>query len=303
MRKFVAAILLLVTPVSAIAGGPTIYPVQLGKEDVRFRNGVATVSLQELDGGVQITPLPMDHGELAFGVAVFNGTNSSANIDVSNFRVEAGGQAVRVLTAQELIKKAQSRAAWAAFAVALAGGISAAAESSRRNTYTSTVYTPRGTYRLVTTAPSAAGQLNATAIAAGTGVSLALIKGGLDQAIDRIGDTTLQLTTVDPGETYAGRIVLSRIKNLAPPMHVRLILNWAGREYVFEFELAKKGTAAPAYRPITYNDQPQPAMVPPVGSMPATPPVTAPVSDASATSSTTPTTSIQPASTMQKAGN
>lgn len=247
--SFVACASLL-TAQPAIAGPKYIVqPVPVGAETARFIQGVPTIDLQLPDGAVQITPLPADHGSLAFGVAVLNAGKVPANIDISNFDISCGAEKLGVFSREELEGKAKKRAMWASIALAAAGGLAAASAASQRDHYTSTFVTPRGTYRSYFSAPSAAGQAQATILAAGTGAGIYAIQAQLDKTRAALGNETLQLTTVDPGDSYAGRIVLYKIKSKALPTRVNLTVNWNGRAFPFAFQLVKPGTVQPVFKP------------------------------------------------------
>jgi hypothetical protein len=226
-----------------------VQPVQLAEESIRYNHGIPTIDQFSTGGSVQVRPAPLDHGSLAFNIAVYNTGTQSINIDVANFTLMAGEVTVTAQTADRLQQKAQSRAAWAQFAVAMAGGLSAVAAASQRDTYRSTFVTPRGTYRSYYSAPSAYGQLQATAAIAGAGLGVAAIQTQLDKTLDELGSQIVQITTVDPGESYAGTIVFEKVKITKLPQQVTMIVDWAGQKYPFTFQLAKPGTPAPAFKP------------------------------------------------------
>lgn len=287
ISSFMGALALVSITAPAIAGDRTVVqPVQVGRETVRYDQGVATLDLQLPQGAVQITPLPSDHGGLAFGVAVLNRGDQPANIDITSFEVHAGAQQLLVLSREQLEAKARNRAMWASIALAAVGGLSAAAAASQRDYYHSTLVTPRGTYRATYSAPSTAGQIQAAALTAGTGVGLASIQNQLDQTRAALGATTVQLTTVDPGESYGGRIVLTKIKNRALPQRIDLVINWNGQRYPFAFQLARRGTPMPVFATLP----PEPAAVVPVGAAnPSGAPQAAPSAQAPATGQVTST--------------
>jgi hypothetical protein len=58
------------------------------------------------------------------------------------------------------------------------------------------------------------------------------------------------MTTVSPGESYAGLIVFGKVKLPAMPARVTMTVNWNGIGYPFTFQIAKPGTPAPAFKPI-----------------------------------------------------
>ena len=179
------------------------------------------------------------------------------------------------MTVETLEKKAKSRAAWAQVALAMAGGLSAAAAASQRDTYHSTFVTPRGTYRSYYSAPSSFGQIQAAASIAAAGVGIAAVQNRLDKTLDALGSQIIQLTTVDPDDSYAGTIVFEKVKLTKLPMQVTMTVDWNGRQYPFSFQVAKPGTPAPAFKPPVIEEP-----VPDAAATPATDsasPVAAPV--------------------------
>lgn len=124
-----------------------VQPIQTGTESARFVKGVPTVELEMKDGIARITPLPLDHGMLSFTVAVYNDGERPMNFGIENVAPTFGGRPVRVLSKTQLVKKAQNRAFWSQFGLALLGGVAAGATASQRDYYTSSFVTPRGTYR------------------------------------------------------------------------------------------------------------------------------------------------------------
>jgi len=249
--KQIAAVVALVVIAGPAAAGPIIQPVPVGMETIRYFQGVPTLDLQREHGAVQITPLPMDHGGYAFTVAVLNKGPSSANIDVTNVDVESGGARYTVLSRSDLEHKAKSRAMWSSIALAAAGGLAAAAAASATDTYRATTYTPHGTYRTIIQTPSAAGQLAAAGAIAGTGAGIYAIQNQLDRTREALGATTVQMTTVDPQDSYAGRIVLPKIKATALPQRINIVVKWNGETYPFGFQLSKKGTPQPVFDVLT----------------------------------------------------
>lgn len=224
-----------------------VQPVQVGNETVRFEQGEATVELYSERGSVQIQPLPTDHGSLAFYVGIFNAGDQPANIDITNFTVRAGSQPLPVFSRQELEKKAKNRAMWTQIGLVAVGGLAAAGAASQRDTYRSTLYTPRGVYRGYYSAPSTAGQIQAAAITAGTGYAVYKVQEQLDRTRQELANSVVQLTTVDPGESYGGKIVVAKIKDKKLPKEVTVELNWNGEIYPFHFRLAKPGTPQPVF--------------------------------------------------------
>ena len=249
MKKLTAASLLAVFMATQATAGPNyvVQPIPVGTETVRYIQSVPTLDLRRAHGSVQVTPLPADHGSLAFSVAVYNGGTAPANVDISSFDINVDGQKLGVFSRSDLEHKVKHRAMWNQIALAAAGGLAAAAAASQRDEYHGTLVTPHGTYHSYYSAPSAIGQIQATAIAAGTGVGIAAIQNQLDKTREALGATTVQLTTIDPGDSYAGRVVLNKIKTGKLPQKVAIVVNWNGEGYPFAFQLAKRGTPQPAF--------------------------------------------------------
>ncbi|GEO01854.1 hypothetical protein NSE01_36860 [Novosphingobium sediminis] len=231
----------------ANAAPPEVQAVQVGAETVRYLQGVPTLDLHKARGAVQISPLPLDHGSMAFSVAVWNEGDAAVTIDVTNFAATSAGKDVGVFTVKELIGKAKNRAMWGQIGLAMAGGLAAAAAASQRDTYRGTLHTPYGSYYSSYSAPSAFGQVQAMAITAGTGVGIAAIQSRLDETRAALGNDVVQLSTVDPMQSYGGKIVLHKIKDAKLPQRVDLTVTWNGETYPFAFRLAKEGTPAPAF--------------------------------------------------------
>lgn len=68
----------------ALAKPAVVQALQVGEETVRYQQGIATLDLHKARGAVQITPLPMDHGSLAFTLAVLNSGDAPPNFDITN---------------------------------------------------------------------------------------------------------------------------------------------------------------------------------------------------------------------------
>lgn len=249
-------------PSTAIAGDKVaVRPIQVGLETARYRQGVATVEMATSDATIDVTPLGFDHGGLTFGVAIFNAAEKPANVDVTNIMANVGGETLRPLTANELEQKAKTRAMWASIAVAALSGLAAAAASSSRDYYRGSYSTPRGTYRWTYSAPSASGQVAAAAYVAGGAYGISRIQGQLDRTLEGIGNNAFQLTTIDPGESYAGRIVMTKPKKAKWPQVVHMVIRWNGRDYPFDFDAGSSNRPAPIFADVAVPDA--------IGTMPA----------------------------------
>ena len=63
--------------------------------------------------------------------------------------------------------------------------------------------------------------------------------------LERLNNHVVQRTTVDPGQSYAGLIVLDKLKKGNPPFELRLDVDWNGERYPFAYLLQKPGRAIP----------------------------------------------------------
>lgn len=244
-------------PSAAYAADPVVQPVQVGQETVRYERGVPTLDLVGQHGAVQIRPLPMDHGSFAFSVAVYNASNLPLNFDLANFSIQTEKGRVGLFTAAQLVGRAKNRAGWSAFGVALLGGVAAGLAASQRDTYSSSFTTPRAVYRSFYSAPSLAGQIQAAGIVTGTGFALAGIQDRLDRTRQALEMDVVQTSTVDPGGIYGGKIVLQKFAQ-SLPQRLTINVSWNGEQYPFTFQLAKAGTAAPAFSAITIASKARP---------------------------------------------
>jgi hypothetical protein len=253
---------LSVAPSVAYAGETVVQAVQVGDETIRYDKGVPTLDLVKSRGAVQVTPLGMDHGSYVFGVAVFNGTDVPVNFDITDVSVQVGSQPVGVFTVDQLISKAKSRKTWSQIGIALIGGISAAASASQRDHYYGSYHSKYGSAYSRVSAPSLAGQLQAQRIQDDTADALGQMQAQLDETRARLGDEIVQMTTVDQRGSYAGKIILAKIKPSALPQQIAIAVNWNGQVYPFAFQVSRSGTPAPAFVPKPMQPMPmQPAVV------------------------------------------
>jgi len=248
--KFAATCALLAQGNAAMAG-LIVQPVPVAEETARYDRGLPTITIWREKGALQIRPRKLDHGSVAFDVAVYNRAAEPANFDTSNIEATADGKVIRPFTLVELEKKAKNRAMWSQIAVAALAGVAAGAMASQRDEYTSTVVTPRGVYRGYYSAPSAGGQLAAAGMVAGGGVAIASIDNQLRATLDNMQDNVIQITTINPGDSYAGMIVLQKVKSKKSPLRVDVKLTWNGETYPFAFRVVKEGTPMPQFAAIT----------------------------------------------------
>jgi hypothetical protein len=237
---------LLLVSTAAEAGKPfDIHGLIVGNEGARYVKGVPTLDLQQRLGAVQLRSFGFMNNRPMFAIAFYNAGQEPVNIGPENIHVTSNGQPLTVFTVEELQRQAKNDAFWNKFALAMAGGFGAAAAASQRNTYTSTMSTPYGTYRYSSSYPSIYGQIQANQITTDTAYGMAAIQYQLDATLERLDDHVVQRTTIDPGQSYAGRIILDKLKKGDPPFELRFDVDWNGERYSFAYVMQKPGRAVP----------------------------------------------------------
>jgi hypothetical protein len=219
--------------------GLLFQPIADAGANVRYYKGVATIDRADEAAAVQVTPIGLDHHRLTFAISVLNLSQAPDNFGIEDVAATVGDQSLPILSRDQLDRKAKNRAHWKQFALAMAGGLSAAMSASSRDTYRATTYTPYGTYRTTITAPSIGGQIAAANTSAETSYAIAGIQARLDATREALADEILQTTTVMPQDSYAARIVVEKFKGRWP-QRVRLLVAFAGKQYPFDFEVSKQ---------------------------------------------------------------
>jgi hypothetical protein len=243
-----AAILAASVSVEAVAGPAMLYPVQTGAEKVRYRIGVPTLNLETPTGGVQITPLPFDHGHITVGIGVYNKGYQPINFGVENISATINGMPIAVLSSAELQKRAKSRAMWSQIGLAVLAGAAAAAASQAYTTshYNGVMRTPHGTYSWASSyRDNSLGVLGATAAVAGGTAGIIGIQNRLDYTLDNLAAEIVQTTTIDPDASYGGRVVIEKDDKAKLPYDVRIMMSLNGTEYPFVFRVTKEGVNLP----------------------------------------------------------
>ena len=247
MRMYVAAatLALIATPASA-APKIDVQGLILGSEGARYLHGVPTLDLQQQRGAVQIRFGGWDHSNAVFAVAFFNGGTEPVNIGIENIHASAEGKPLRIYSVDELTKQAKNRTTWRKIGLAFLGGLGAAVSASQRSHYSGTIVSPYGgTYSYGGSYPSLYGQLQADRISAQTAANMSLIQYQLDATISAIGERMLQTTTVDPGMTFGGLVVVQKLDYGKAPLEFRIDMDWNGERYPFGYLLIRKGHAVP----------------------------------------------------------
>jgi len=228
-----------------------VQPVQIGQETVRYLKGRPTLDLERNYGVIELSPDSVDHGSLVLTIAVYNDGNAPVNFGIENMRAELNGTTLPVLTAEQLMKRAENRALWSQIGMAFLGAAAAAAAANNHYTYSSTTYSRFGSFRTYGRFSDPNSIQNSMLIGAATGYGIREIQDQLDRTRDAIGDNVIQLTTVDPGDSYAGKIVLEKFNMTKLPARVRVIATMNGEDYPLEFQIAKPGTPMPVFTAIT----------------------------------------------------
>jgi hypothetical protein len=246
--KFAALAASISLATTSLAAPLTTYPIQTGAETQRFLRGVPTLNLELAAGAVLVTPLPLDHGSVSLGLAIYNKAGASANFGIENIRATVNGAPLEVFTLDQLESKAKNRAMWSAIGVAVLAGAAAAAVSSAHNTntYRSRTSGPFGTVSHVAVwRDNSPGIIGATAATAAGVAGIVGIQRRLDYTLENLAGDIVQTTTIDPDASYGGRIVLAKPK-APPPYDVNVIINWNGADYPFAFRVTEAGKNIPA---------------------------------------------------------
>ena len=238
------ALLLVASP--AQAGKPfDVHGLIIGNEGARYVKGVPTLDLQQSRGAVQIRWNGFYNNHPSFKVAFYNAGPEPVNIGLEDIHAVANGTSLTVFPVEELERQAKHKAWWTQFGMAMLGGLAAGAAASQRNTYHSSITGPYGTYTVHASYPSLSGALEADRITTNTAWGIAAIQYQLDRTIDMINEHVIQRTTIDPGSTYGGLIVLDKLKQGGPPYEMHLDVDWNSERYPFAYVMQKPGQPVP----------------------------------------------------------
>jgi len=230
------------TLLSGCAVNYSIQPDAAADQTIRYSQGAATILSDKQQGSIQITPFGVTGNRMVFGVAVFNKGTRAANYGVENVTsIDTNKTALRVYTHDELVAEAKDQARARVIAAILVGA--AAAYAANQNAYSTTngyVAGPGGfaTFSATTYNPAAAA-IGTAAAGAATGYAISSIENNLDDTMAHLNGALLQTTTVDPGRSYGGQVVVDLPKAKDWPQNVSLQTNWNGEGYSFDFTIAK----------------------------------------------------------------
>ena len=234
-------------------------PVLLGNQERIYRDGVPAVISRK---GLVVMAAPVKvirdgKEQPKFIVSVANTSQSQFDVDTSNFAASVDGLPLKIFTHDEVADSIKSKQAWAAFAVALGGAMQAASaqqQASRSsnsgsynsntsgnfNTYGSSNLSGNynantaGTYTGWTYNP-AAGQAAANAVNARTDSQMASLQQQGQAALDEAQKSILKQTTVSPGSSHGGQIVLATFDVPDAGSTLDLKVSVSGEEHLFRF--------------------------------------------------------------------
>lgn len=172
-----------------------------------------------------------------FLITIVNNGQDNINVDIANLSATYANQPLHIYTASELVKIVNGRAGWATFAIALAGGLDAAAASTPS---TSTTYGHVGGTSFGATTTTYSTNYYAQAAAQDrTDRNLNELRSAHDASVDQINTTALQLTTVKPGQPYVSKICIDRPKELSGGA-LEIEVAVSGEVHKFDFDVSKQ---------------------------------------------------------------
>lgn len=212
--SMIAAFSLAVAPAPAFARDYEFTPVAAEEASIRYLQGVPTISVADENGGVMVTQNEKMYGRVRMNVAFTNASDMSVNFGVENITATIDGEPIEIMTADGLEKIAKRKAGWANFAVAMAGGLgAAAAHANSTRTYTTVSHGRYGSYYSQTRVndPTAAA-IGTAASVGGAAYTMSRINANLEQTLGAIQNNVIQTTTVDPKNNYGGMLVFDKFK-------------------------------------------------------------------------------------------
>lgn len=218
--KRILIIGLLVNASPALAGDFTSKPLPIETDSLTYHRGTPVVERSTSFGKVRITSIGEETGKPAFVVEILNESDTPINFGTENIVATIEGQKkpTQVYTANDIQRMVQNKANWAAALTAMAG-------ASATNTSYGTAC---GYGRCVTasvTTPNYFAQANAAR-------QVSAIRENEAGRIDELSQNYLQLTTVQPGEGYGGRVAISKPKPKKWPALLKLTV--MGESFSFE---------------------------------------------------------------------
>lgn len=266
-RVLGAAALALLT--AGCASTYAIAPQPVAGQGIRYERGTPTVVSVRPHGVVRVSPAAKSYQDrVVLNVVAFNNGPDPANLGYENLSVTADdGTPMRLYTVAELEREAKTKAAWAAFAVALAGAANTYAAQQSAYSYgygNVSTYGTYGhaisTYSYTAYNPALANALTQQAMDR-TSADIGQISAALDHTVANLEGHVLQTTTIDVGQINGGQVVVAKprmAKDALAGFTVRVVFN--GDTHEFRFNAGSE--AAIAQLPVAVaKDAPAPPPV------------------------------------------
>lgn len=233
--------------------------VLLENQERIYRDGVPAVISKKglIVMAAPVSILRQGKDKPKFIVSVANTSQSRFDLDTSNFSANVDGVPIKIFTHQEVADDIKSQQAWRAFAVAMGGAMQAAsAQRQASSSYNSGTYNSNtngnfntygssslyGNYNANTTGTysgwtynPAAGQAAANAVNARTTSQMASLESEGQAALNEAQKTILKQTTVMPGNSHGGQIVLASfdVPESGATLDIKVLV--AGETHLFRF--------------------------------------------------------------------
>ncbi len=222
MKRLLLIGLIAIAP-QAEAGDFKSKPMPSETDSLTYYKGIPVIERATTFGRVRITSIGEETGKPAFVVEILNESEAPINFGTENISVSVVGQKkpTIVYTANDIQRMVQNKANWAAFGAAMAGASATNTSYGRACGYGQCVTAS-------VTTPDYIAQANAAQ-------QVRDIRSNEAGRIDELSQNYLQLTTVQPGESYGGRVAISKPKPKKWPAEISMIV--LGE--VFSFEMTK----------------------------------------------------------------
>jgi hypothetical protein len=190
--------------VPALAGDYSSQPEPGAADTLRYFKGDVTITRKTQTMTISIAPLGNQNGRPAFAIDITNTSPAAINFGLADIAVIVDGKPVVVLTKDELARKAQNAAGWQRFGAAMVAGLT----NTNYNTTTTNGYVGRTPVSIQSTTvgrDSYAEQRDRERMDNS-------IEGALAARLADAANNNVDLTTIDPGASYGGKIVLDKPK-------------------------------------------------------------------------------------------
>lgn len=255
--------LLLAALLATVSGGcATTYSLSAmprQEQEVAYHMGVPALRSIKPASVVEVIPRAATfEGRSEVFIVAYNDSGEPHTLGTENISALRDGGAHRIFTFAELQRQAEREAAWQQFAVALSAaaqsisnaqaaystsysnysGYSTATATSRYGTATATGST-FGASTTTTYNPAITQRLEAENQAR-TQSQLSQIEGQLGATVRDLQQNILRTTTIQPGMSFGGRVVLDTPQLDENEDEIELTVDFAGDQHVFLFSAAKQ---------------------------------------------------------------